>query len=81
MRPRICFMGKIRRNLFKGVPDSIPFIGSVLVKLLRGGGISVGQNTLTRFYSAHTFFLPVLAAMLMLVHFALIRKQGISGPL
>ena len=67
-------------KIVTGVPDAVPFIGPVIVKLLRGG-ISVGQNTLTRFYSAHTFFLPVLASMLMLVHFVLIRKQGISGPL
>jgi len=41
----------------------------------------VGQSTLTRFYSAHTFVLPVAAAALMLTHFLMIRQQGISGPL
>ena len=41
----------------------------------------MGQSTLTRFYSAHTFVLPVAAAVLMLTHFLMIRKQGISGPL
>ena len=44
-------------------------------------GVSVGQSTLTRFYSAHTFVLPVVAVVLMLTHFVMIRKQGISGPL
>ena len=52
----------------------------LLVEVLRGG-VSVGQSTLTRFYSAHTFVLPVVAAVLMLTHFVMIRKQGISGPL
>ena len=63
-----------------GVPDAIPIIGDLVVKVLRGG-VSVGQTTLTRFYSAHTFVLPVVAAVLMLTHFVMIRKQGISGPL
>ena len=44
-------------------------------------GVGVGQATLTRFYSAHTFVLPVVAVALMLTHFVMIRKQGISGPL
>mgnify|MGYP006300928631 FL=1 len=55
-------------------------IGSFVVELLRGG-VGVGQATLTRFYSLHTFVLPLLAASFMLAHFLMIRKQGISGPL
>ncbi|KAK4730099.1 hypothetical protein R3W88_023087 [Solanum pinnatisectum] len=42
---------------------------------------SVGQSTLTRFYSLHTFGLPLLTAIFMLMHFPMICKQGISGPL
>ena len=67
-------------KIVTGVPDAIPVVGSLVVALLRGG-VSVGQSTLTRFYSAHTFVLPVVAAVLMLTHFVMIRKQGISGPL
>jgi len=67
-------------KIVTGVPDAIPVVGSLIVALLRGG-VSVGQSTLTRFYSAHTFVLPVVAAVLMLTHFVMIRKQGISGPL
>jgi len=67
-------------KIVTGVPDAIPIVGSLVVGLLRGG-VSVGQGTLTRFYSAHTFVLPVVAAVLMLTHFVMIRKQGISGPL
>jgi len=67
-------------KIVTGVPEAIPVVGSLLVELLRGS-VSVGQNTLTRFYSAHTFVLPVAAAVLMLTHFLMIRKQGISGPL
>jgi cytochrome b6 len=67
-------------KIVTGVPEAIPIVGSLLVEVLRGG-VSVGQSTLTRFYSAHTFVLPVVAAVLMLTHFVMIRKQGISGPL
>jgi cytochrome b6 len=67
-------------KIVTGVPEAIPVIGSLVVGVLRGG-VSVGQGTLTRFYSAHTFVLPVVAAVLMLTHFVMIRKQGISGPL
>ena len=67
-------------KIVTGVPEAIPVVGGLIVKLLRGG-VSVGQSTLTRFYSAHTFVLPVVASVLMLTHFLMIRKQGISGPL
>lgn len=67
-------------KIVTGVPEAIPVVGSSLVELLRGG-VSVGQTTLTRFYSLHTFVLPLLTAVVMLMHFLMIRKQGISGPL
>jgi len=67
-------------KIVTGVPEAIPVVGSLIVGVLRGG-VSVGQGTLTRFYSAHTFVLPVVAAVLMLTHFVMIRNQGISGPL
>jgi len=67
-------------KIVTGVPEAIPIIGGLIVQVLRGG-VSVGQSTLTRFYSAHTFVLPLVAAVLMLTHFVMIRKQGISGPL
>ena len=67
-------------KIVTGVPEAIPVVGTLLVEVLRGGP-SVGQSTLTRFYSAHTFVLPLVAAVLMLAHFLMIHKQGISGPL
>jgi cytochrome b6 len=45
-------------KIVTGVPAAVP-IGPPLVLILRGGE-SVGQSTLTRFYSAHTFVLPLL---------------------
>jgi cytochrome b6 len=67
-------------KIVTGVPAAIPVFGSILVILLRGN-IRVGQSTLTRFYSLHTFVLPLLTAVFILLHFLIIRKQGISGPL
>jgi len=67
-------------KIVSGVPAAIPVVGDQMVELLRGG-TAVGQSTLTRFYSLHTFVLPWLMVVFMLTHFLLIRKQGISGPL
>ncbi len=45
------------------------------------GGIEVGQNTLLRFYVLHVIAFPLIAAIMMIVHFWRIRKDGgISGP-
>ena len=46
------------------------------------GGTIVGPPTLLRFYVLHCIFLPILASVLMIIHFWRIRKDGgISGPL
>jgi len=73
-------MGYWAVKIVSGVPEAIPVVGTLIVELIRGGQ-SVGQGTLTRFYSLHTFVLPWLIAVFMLLHFLMIRKQGISGPL
>ena len=45
------------------------------------GGIEVGQETLIRFYVMHVIAFPLVGALLMVVHFWRIRKDGgISGP-
>jgi cytochrome b6 len=63
-----------------GVPEAIPVIGSPLVELLRGS-VSMGQSTLTHFYSLHTFILPLLTTVFMPMHFLMIHKKGIPSPL
>lgn len=57
-----------------------PLIGGFAQSLLAGGDI-LGAQTLTRFFAIHVFFLPAALLALMGVHFILIRRQGISGPL
>ncbi|MCE5268562.1 MAG: cytochrome b N-terminal domain-containing protein [Planctomycetaceae bacterium] len=44
------------------------------------GGDSVAEETLNRFYVLHCLALPLLAAVLMSLHFWHVRKDGISGP-
>lgn len=56
----------------------VPGVGSALVLVLRGG-FSVGSGTLSRFYSIHTFLLPLVSFVLVVSHFSMLRKQGISG--
>jgi cytochrome b6 len=71
---------KIVTSTPEALDDLIPGIGKILLLALRGS-FSVGQSTLTRFYSVHTFVLPLLTLVLLIIHFSILRKQGISGPL
>jgi quinol-cytochrome oxidoreductase complex cytochrome b subunit len=51
-------------------------------RALLTAGRLVGPATLLRFYVLHCIFIPVIAAVLMIVHFWRVRKDGgISGPL
>jgi quinol-cytochrome oxidoreductase complex cytochrome b subunit len=45
------------------------------------GATAVGEETLNRFYVLHCVGLPLLATLLMALHFWRVRKDGISGPL
>jgi quinol-cytochrome oxidoreductase complex cytochrome b subunit len=58
----------------------VPLIGTQLSRMVVGGD-ALGAPTLTRFYSAHIMMLPATLAILLVLHFWMIRKQGISGPL
>jgi quinol-cytochrome oxidoreductase complex cytochrome b subunit len=52
------------------------------IRFLLLGGTQVGQNALLRFYVLHCILLPLVAGLLMAVHFWRVRKDGrISGPL
>jgi menaquinol-cytochrome c reductase cytochrome b subunit len=62
------------------IAASVPFIGPEIRTLLIGGDI-LGALTLTRFFAIHVFFLPAALLGLLGLHFIMIRKQGIAGPL
>lgn len=71
---------EIVTSLPEALDAVIPGFGKILLLGLRGGA-SVGQTTLTRFYCLHTFVLPAASLVLVLIHFSLLRKMGISGPM
>lgn len=57
----------------------IPSIGPAIVELL-WGGFTVGQPTLTRFYSLH-YLVPLVMAPLVLGHLELLHGGGSRTPL
>ncbi len=62
------------------VPSAVPVVGN-LMKILIRGGADVTQVTLTRFFAIHVAILPPVISAILGMHFIMIRKQGISGPL
>jgi len=63
------------------IAGSVPFIGDLIKILLAGDASIIGAQTLTRFFAIHVFFLPAGLFILLAVHFIMIRRQGVSGPL
>ncbi|HEY7343250.1 MAG TPA: cytochrome b N-terminal domain-containing protein, partial [Ktedonobacterales bacterium] len=58
-----------------------PLLGAQAHNILTGQPVGVGQPTLIRFYVLHVLFTPLVAAILMAVHFWRIRKDGgEAGP-
>jgi ubiquinol-cytochrome c reductase cytochrome b subunit len=56
-----------------------PLAGDAVAAVLQGGS-TIGALTLTRWYAVHVIFLPAALALLVVVHLALMRRHGISGP-
>lgn len=62
------------------IMGTVPLIGSKLLLIVQGGSKVTGY-TLMRFYILHICVLPVITIGLLIIHFYLVRKQGISGGL
>jgi ubiquinol-cytochrome c reductase cytochrome b subunit len=62
-----------------GIASTTPVIGDGLRTLLQGGP-EMGNLTLTRFFSIHTFVLPGLLILLVVVHLYLFRLHGVTPP-
>jgi ubiquinol-cytochrome c reductase cytochrome b subunit len=60
------------------IAGTTPFIGGLLLELLRGGG-QLGAATLTRFYSLHVLVLPLSIGIVVLLHIAIVIRQGIAS--
>lgn len=71
------FATKVTLNVI----ESVPLIGEYLKVFIAGDSEIVGAQTITRFFAIHVFFLPAALLGLIALHFIMIRKQGISGPL
>jgi quinol-cytochrome oxidoreductase complex cytochrome b subunit len=67
-------------NVGLNIASTVPFVGDTIANLLRGGD-TLGALTLLRFYGLHVFVLPLATGAGLLLHFAMIRKQGIARPL
>ncbi|NOX85558.1 MAG: c-type cytochrome [Chlorobi bacterium] len=61
------------------IAGTVPFIGKMLIYLLRGGEI-MGQLALSRFFVLHTVILPGIAFAIIVVHIIAFRKYGSVGP-
>jgi len=59
------------------IAGTTPVIGAMLVKLLRGGG-QLGAATLARFFSLHVLLLPMMLVIVVMLHIALVIRQGIA---
>ncbi len=62
-----------------GIASTTPGIGDDLRTLLQGGP-QMGNVTLTRFFAIHTFVLPGLLILLVVVHLYLFRRHGVTPP-
>jgi cytochrome b6 len=61
-----------------GMMKSVPGVGDILGSILSG---VTDADTLKRFFAFHTLILPAVFALLLLAHFYMVKKHGISGPL
>jgi menaquinol-cytochrome c reductase cytochrome b subunit len=62
------------------IMGTVPLVGPYILKITRGGE-ELGALTLVRFYALHVMFLPLATACLLVGHFFMIRKRGVSSPL
>lgn len=58
---------------------SVPFVGTFLVKVMRGGDM-LGALTLSRFFAVHVLFLPAAIMGLVALHMFILRRVGPAGP-
>ncbi len=63
-----------------GIAGSMPIVGGYISLILMGGN-DLGPETLTRFFAIHVLVLPATIALLLGLHFTMVRLQGISGRL
>ncbi|MFQ6131181.1 MAG: cytochrome bc complex cytochrome b subunit [Armatimonadota bacterium] len=60
--------------------STVPVVGEYILYVLRGGPNVTGL-TLSRFFTVHALVLPWVVSALLVAHFALVRRLGISEAL
>ena len=61
------------------IAGTVPFIGKFLEEFLRGG-FSMGQLTLSRFFTFHAVLIPILSFIIIVFHLLAFRRYGSVGP-
>ncbi|MBI3097429.1 MAG: cytochrome bc complex cytochrome b subunit [Planctomycetes bacterium] len=59
------------------ITDTVPVVGGLLKRMMLGGE-AYGEATLSRFFILHAAVLPVTTVLLLAVHIALLRLQGVT---
>lgn len=59
------------------IADNVPVIGPVVKRVILAGDV-YNDRTLSRFFILHAAVLPVLLTMLITIHIAIIRIQGVT---
>lgn len=59
------------------ITDGVPVIGTTMKRMLLGGD-AYNQHTLPRFFVLHAAVLPVLLVLLIMIHIAIVRLQGVT---
>ncbi len=62
------------------IAGSIPVIGDLALVYLRAGW-NITSLTLSRFFALHILILPLIIVTFMVLHFIMVRKQGVMKPL
>lgn len=61
------------------IAGEVPFIGPLQERIMLGGS-GLTQLTLSRFFAAHVFLLPLAVGLLAVLHVYLFRRAGPAGP-
>lgn len=59
------------------ITGTAPIAGPLLQRLMQGGE-TMGNYTLTHINAAHTYILPALAVLILVVHIVIVKRHGVT---
>ncbi|HDH28261.1 MAG TPA: cytochrome b6, partial [Euryarchaeota archaeon] len=71
-------LGYWATNIVVQISAAFPIVGPPMAKLVQAGDV-IGGKTLTRFFILHVLIIPLTIISLLMIKFAMIRRQAISG--